>query len=211
MKRRSALINITKGFGIVTLSPSITGVLQSCSNETNEYIPNFFDKNDFNLISKIMEIYLPETNDSPGASTLNLSSFVDIFFDKIATDEDRSFFLKSIGLFKNKLLAQKKGFELIKLIENSLRVPVKQQEDQDEEIDMYIDSISTKGENYFIPSDKVMIYGFLSKLKDIALFGFFRNEVVAKKHMSYSPVPGQQKGCLDLNEATKGKVWAINR
>ena len=36
MKRRSALINITKGFGIVTLSPSITGVLQSCSNEKNK-------------------------------------------------------------------------------------------------------------------------------------------------------------------------------
>ena len=26
--------------------------------------------------------------------------------------------------------------------------------------------------------------------------------------MSYNPVPGKQIGCIDLNEASGGKVWS---
>ena len=35
------------------------------------------------------------------------------------------------------------------------------------------------------------------------------NEFIAKNEMEYLPVPGKYDGCIDLNEATGGKVWAL--
>ena len=34
-------------------------------------------------------------------------------------------------------------------------------------------------------------------------------EYIGEKVLAYDPVPGQQKGCVDLIEATGGKSWSI--
>ena len=35
------------------------------------------------------------------------------------------------------------------------------------------------------------------------------NEYVAKNLLSYIPIPGDYKGCVDLEETTGGKAWTL--
>ena len=50
---------------------------------------------------------------------------------------------------------------------------------------------------------------YLFTLRSLAIRAFEGNAIIGKEHLAYSPVPGQQKGCVDLQETTGGKKWAL--
>ena len=37
----------------------------------------------------------------------------------------------------------------------------------------------------------------------------YNNEFIAKNVLDFRPIPGEQKGCVDLQETTGGLVWAV--
>lgn len=41
------------------------------------------------------------------------------------------------------------------------------------------------------------------------LVTFKTNEFIGENVMAYAPIPGQQKGCVDLMETTGGKAWSL--
>ena len=60
-----------------------------------------------------------------------------------------------------------------------------------------------------ILDENILEYTFIKKLRDYTVMSFRINEFIAKNEMEYLPVPGKYDGCIDLNEATGGKVWAL--
>ena len=38
---------------------------------------------------------------------------------------------------------------------------------------------------------------------------FKTNEFIGEEVLAYAPIPGEQKGCVDLMEATGGKAWSL--
>ena len=50
---------------------------------------------------------------------------------------------------------------------------------------------------------------YLFNLRSLAVEAFKENAIIGEQHLAYAPVPGQQKGCVDLQEATGGKAWAL--
>ena len=70
MDRRKALGNIGQGIGTIIVTPSIVSIFQRCQS-SKTFNPTFFIAEDFNLISRLMEIIIPKT-DIPGAIELKL-------------------------------------------------------------------------------------------------------------------------------------------
>ena len=85
MDRRNALKNIGKGLGTITITPTILNLLQSCQNST-AWNTVFFNKEQFLVVSKLMEIIIPET-ETPGAISLKLPEFIDAYIHNVI-DED---------------------------------------------------------------------------------------------------------------------------
>ena len=59
MDRRKALGNIGKGIGTIIVTPSIVSIFQRCQS-SKTFNPTFFKSEDFNLISRLMEIIIPK-------------------------------------------------------------------------------------------------------------------------------------------------------
>ena len=68
---------------------------------------------------------------------------------------------------------------------------------------------SYKNSSMAIPEEAMAYYSIVN-ISDWAVTGYrWGNEFIAKNVLDYRPVPGQQKGCVDLSEATGGLVWAL--
>jgi len=187
MDRRDALKNIGKGLGTITITPSILNLFQSCQNSTSWNIV-FFNKEQFLVVSKLMEIIIPET-ETPGAISLKLPEFVDSYIKNVINNEKRKISIKN-GL--NKFI------DLVKsgtTKEEINKISVKEWEDQLKKILISEDN-----------NDIITIA--IKDLRKLTVGAYKINEFVGEKLMAYNPIPGQQKGCVDLNEASGGIVWS---
>ena len=189
MDRRNALKNIGKGLGTITITPSILNLFQSCQNSTTLNTV-FFNKEQFLVVSKLMEIIIPET-ETPGAISLKLPEFIDAYIYNVI-DED--------NISSNKILKDglNKFIDLVKSKtkkEEINKISVKEWEDQLKKI------LISEGN-----SDIITIA--IKDIRKLTVGAYKINEFVGEKLMAYNPVPGQQKGCVDLNEASEGLVWS---
>ena len=66
-----------------------------------------------------------------------------------------------------------------------------------------------KGEAVKPLSKDINSYIFLDGLRQLSIWGFRNSEYIGEKVLAYDPVPGQQRGCVDLIETTGGKSWSI--
>ena len=189
MDRRKALKNIGKGIGTITLTPSILNLFQSCQNSSSINL-GFFNKEQFSVVSKLMEIIIPET-ETPGAISLKLPEFIDAYIYNVIDDDNISSkevlnegLNKFIDLVKSETKKEKINKISYKDWEDQLR-KVFISEEKNDEITIAIKDI-----------------------RKLTVGAYKINEYVGENLMSYNPVPGKQIGCIDLNEASGGKVWS---
>ena len=189
MDRRNALKNIGKGLGTITITPSILNLFQSCQNSTT-LNSVFFNKEQFLVVSKLMEIIIPET-ETPGAISLKLPEFIDAYIYNVI-DED--------NITSNKILKEglNKFIDLVRsetTKQETNEISIKEWEDQLRKV------LFSESKN-----DKITIA--IQDLRKLTVGAYKINEFVGENLMAYNPVPGKQIGCVDLNEATKGVVWS---
>ena len=189
MDRRNALKNIGKGLGTITITPSILKLFQSCQNST-ALNSVFFNKEQFLVVSKLMEIIIPET-ETPGAISLKLPEFIDAYIYNVI-DED--------NITSNKILKEglNKFIDLVRsetTKQETNEISIKEWEDQLRKV------LVSESKN-----DKITIA--IQDLRKLTVGAYKINEFVGENLMAYNPVPGKQIGCVDLNEATKGVVWS---
>lgn len=60
-----------------------------------------------------------------------------------------------------------------------------------------------------IPSGEEGAAKFAQELRSLTVNAFKTNEFIGENVMAYAPIPGQQKGCVDLMETTGGKAWYL--
>ena len=189
MDRRKALKNIGKGLGTITMTPSVLNLLQSCQNSSSINL-GFFNKEQFSVVSKLMEIIIPET-ETPGAISLKLPEFIDAYIYNVI-DEDNISSKEVLNEGLNNFI------DLVKLEtkkEQINKISVKQWEDQLRKVLISEDN-----------NDKIT--RAVKDIRKLTVGAYKINEFVGENLMSYKPVPGIQKGCFDLNEASGGKVWS---
>ncbi|OUW34721.1 MAG: hypothetical protein CBD39_03180 [Flavobacteriaceae bacterium TMED179] len=204
MDRRKALKNIGTGIGTFTVSPSIISLFNSCQQDTIQDIVTFSNEQ-YDFITKLMDIIIPKT-DTPGAIELNLNKFIDIYINEVWPSEIKMVFL--LGLDKCLITHSKSGIEELKLLlDKTFKIDKEISDKYDDLISDYQEQIEL---GYKASIDKdILEYLFLKKLRDMTIMSFKINEYVAKNLLAYSPIPGDYKGCVDLQETTGGKLWSL--
>ena len=204
MDRRRALKNLGTGIGAFTLSTSMINLLQSCQNQTSLNLLTFSSKQ-FSFVSKLMDLIIPGT-DLPGATDLKLNIFIDSYISEVWYSQNKNVFIKGL----DKCLLEVKNHDdknLIALLDKYLKIDKKISDKYDDMISDYEDKVKL-GQN---PSfdQNVFQYVFIKKLRDLSVMSFKINEYRAENVLAYNPIPGNYKGCVDLENTTGGKAWSL--
>ena len=61
----------------------------------------------------------------------------------------------------------------------------------------------------FMNTKESQSYIFLYSFRELLVSAFKTNEYIGKNILVYRPIPGEQRGCVDLIESTNGRAWTI--
>jgi len=191
MDRRKALRSIGTGIGAIAVTPSVVSLFQSCQSVAT-YTPVFISENDFKIVSNLMEMIIPKT-DIPGAIELKLPEFVDAYIDAVWDEKRKTDFKEAWTAFissSNKAAGKENANDLSTT-------------DWDAQLAKYL----KPGND--VPADETLASQFANQLRSITVNAFKTNEFIGEEVLAYAPIPGEQKGCVDLMEATGGKAWSL--
>jgi hypothetical protein len=212
MERRKALKNIGISLGSMTLTPSLVTVFQSCQSET-DWTPRFFSLDQNKIVSKFLEIIIPETDGIPGASELKLIRYIDAYASFAQEKNIRG--IKNLdSLISNTLNTTSKS-NINKLTsddcENQLKKYLLAEENQIKQWTiLYNEYWSENNTNKEVISEEALAYFSIFTIRNWAISAYrYNNEFIAKNVLDFRPIPGEQKGCVDLQETTGGLVWAV--
>lgn len=215
MQRRTALKNIGLSFGALTLTPTVASLLQSCQTTEAGWAPTLLTQEEAGVMAKITDVMLPTTATVPGASDLNLIQFIDAYLTNVSSPEEQEFAKMATGIFAGVVKAATSKENAADLtaedidvqLNKFLRATPEDQATRGEAFSDYIISLE-EGKTASPPVEGVC-QNYLFNLRSLAIRAFKGNAIIGKEHMAYAPVPGQQKGCVDLQEATGGKAWTL--
>ena len=191
MDRRKALKNIGNGIGAIAVTPAVVSLFQSCQTSAT-YNPLFIPKDDFKIISNLMEMIIPKT-DIPGAVELKLPEFVDAYIDAVWDEEEKTDFTETWEVF----------------ISSSTKAAGKENENDLSAADWDAQLAKYLKPGNDLPADEILASQFVNQLRSLTVNAFKTNEFIGEEVLAYAPIPGEQKGCVDLMEATGGKAWSL--
>jgi len=198
MDRRKALRTIGFGTTAITVTPAVVGMLQSCQTQTDTFSPIHFSKENFSVVSQLMDLIIPDT-DIPGAIELKLPEFLDGFIDVIMNEKAQKKITDGLDQFI--VLALKdSGKSSANRLDRS---------DLDAQLAKYLKA--DQQQQNLVQDDETYqkASAFAKQLRSMTINAFKTNEYIGENVMAYAPIPGEQKGCVDLMETTGGKAWSL--
>ena len=199
MKRRDALKNLGFATGFFVATPTIVSLLQSCTNDIKTWTPEFLTIEQGIVLTKIVDVILPKTEDLPSATELNVPQFIDKYINTVTDDEGQA----SIKIaFNNIISILKPNAEdsIDEITDENYKalldkhMLIKDQIDEEREVNP--ESLEyTKSE-------------FLNGLKWMTINAYLTTEQIGEKVLVYDPVPSQYY-CGDLQELTGGKSYSL--
>ena len=214
MQRRTALKNIGLSFGALTLSSTVVSLFESCQTGAAAWSPEFFTAEQAGFVSKVIDVMLPTTI-TPGANDLNLTQFMDGYMQYVASPEDRTFAQMALPIV-SKLTLEAAGKTKADDITNEdidvqlnrfLRADEATQEARGKALDVWAEA-TENGETLVLPEEGAA-QAMINSLRRLAIFSFKNSEVIGETVLAYAPVPGEQKGCISVEEATGGRAWSL--
>lgn len=200
MNRRDALKGMGLSLGYIIATPTILSMLQSCSTKAEKWVPLFHSDIQALVLEGLVDLILPKTKDTPGALDVNVPKFIDLYVAEALTDEDNETY--------------KLGFEAvmdelgIPNVEPDPEQPIKlKTEDLDAILSKYL-RIS-KAQRLAYITEKHLVFMTLLTIRDQTVWAYKTSKEIGKNVLAYDPVPGEQKGCISVEEATGGKAWSL--
>jgi hypothetical protein len=197
MDRRKALRTIGFGTTAITVTPAVVGMLQSCQTQTDTFSPIHFSKENFSVVSQLMDLIIPDT-DIPGAIELKLPEFLDGFIDVIMNEKAKKKITDGLDQFIAIALKDTGKSNASRLERSDLDAQLAKYLKADQQQQ----NSAQDDENYQTAST------FAKQLRSMTINAFKTNEYIGENVMAYAPIPGEQKGCVDLMETTGGKAWS---
>jgi hypothetical protein len=198
MKRRDLLKKVGFGVGALAVSPFTISLLQSC-NKDFSWNPFFFKKGDIEFLNELSDLIIPSSAKIPGSKELNLLRFVDIYISKVLSKGEQKTIYNALDKFKLEYLKSSSLSNIDSKTLNSL-------------LDYFFVKNKPKHDiwmNDFMSTEESQSYIFLYSLRELLISAFKTNEYIGKNILVYRPIPGEQRGCVDLIEATNGRAWTI--
>ena len=200
MDRRRVLKKIGYGSSAMVVTPQIINMLHSCKSNVNKYLPIFFANNQFQFVSKIMDLVIPKT-DIPGAIELKLPEFLDNYIVVVMNQNDKETILRRTNNFIKLILNETKKNGSMEINSNDLNTQLKKYLlASDKQIESWEEANK---------SQELEVYNYLIQIRSLTLNAFRLNEYIGEKVLAYDPIPGERKVCLDLKKTTGGKRWSL--
>ena len=198
MKRRDALKNIGLAAGFAIATPSFLSILQSCTNQP-VWIPNYLTKEEQVVLTNLVDIILPKTENTPSATEVKIPQFIDKYIYEVLDDEDKQLVRTSF----NKVITMLKPTETSTVDEVTT-------EQYTALLDKYL---LLKGEidqeREANPEAKMLTQSeFFVQLKWMTINAYTKSEQVGKNILVYDPIPTAFY-CGDLEELTGGKAYSL--
>ncbi len=209
MKRRDVIKGLGLSLGGLIVAPSALSLLQSCANEKADWVPSFFTEEQALFLNRVTDIILPKTKDSPSATEVNTPQFIDKFANEVLKVEEQDLLKKGFTNFGNLVLKSANTEALNDLKPDHIEpVFAKMLEKTKEEHKAIMENYVEAMENEIQMSEDMTNYVALHAVRGLCIFAYRNSEFVSEEIMAYSPVPGKQKGCIDIGE-TNGKAYSL--
>ena len=200
MDRRKALKSLGLSLGYVVATPTVINMLQSCKKDATSvasWSPKFFSKEEATVVKKLVDLILPRTADLPGASDVNVVEFLDLYTSKVSDKEEQEIYRKGLAT-----------------VLKALDKPVKDLsvEDYDGLLAKYLKANKEEQEAFRNNEQDAPVLETLTRLRGGAIWAYTTSEKIGEEVLAYDPVPGEQKGCISVEEATGewgGKAWSL--
>jgi len=214
MERRKAIKNIGLSFGAMATTPFALSILQSCKAQDTPWIPTFFTEYQGKFIKKLVDTILPATDHLPSATEVNAHIFIDKFSKDVLSVDHKPSFRSITDEIIDELLVIS-GEESIDRIG---------QDSYEELLTTYLPKSKvaynrlTNDINEYVEEDdkdlrgldkELRFFHFLYNFRDLCILAYRTNEVVGEGVMKYKAIPGEQRGCVDLEETTAGMAWSL--
>ena len=198
MKRRDLLKKVGIGAGVLAVSPFTISLLQSCNNDSS-WNPNFFKKGDIEFLNELSDLIIPSSVEIPGSKELNLLRFVDIYISRVLSKGEQKTIYNAFDKFQLEYLKSSSLSNIDSKTLTSL-------------LDYFFIKNKSKHDiwvNDFMNTKESQSYIFLYSFRELLVSAFKTNEYIGKNILVYRPIPGEQRGCVDLIETTNGRAWTI--
>ena len=198
MNRRDYLKKVGIGVGTLAVTPFTISLFQSCQSDLG-WNPVFFKNEHILFLSELSDLIIPSSNEIPGAKELNLLRFVDTYISKVLSKDEKKIFNNSFDGFKSEYLKSSNLSQIDLTTLNSL-------------LDYFLVRNKSKHDiwiNNFMNSGESLSFVFLNSFRKLLINAFKTNQYIGENILVFRPVPGEQKGCVDLQETTNGRAWTI--
>jgi len=213
MNRRKAIKKLGLSLGTITLSPAVLSLLQSCNNDL-DWNPVFFNSSQVNIISELTDLIIPSDEEVPGSKDLNLIKFIDLYIYNVSEKRRQTLLKKSLDSFLKDCLIRSNKTNTINLdrndLETSLIYFLKSNINSQSKWNKAYRKFSNKfNDNENTISDEALSYNFITTIRQLTITAFKGSEYIGENVLVYRPIPGEQEGCVDLQETTGGRAWSI--
>ncbi len=201
MNRRDLLKKVGLGIGTLAVTPVTVSLFQSCQSDL-DWNPIFFKENEINFLIELSDLIIPSSQEIPGAKELDLIKFTDTYISKVLSSKEQKVFKDSFNTFKSEYLKDSEKLNLNRIDLNSIT----------NLLDYYLVDNKSKHDiwtNDFMISNDSLSYLFLNSFRKLVITAFKTNQYIGENVLAFSPIPGEQKGCVDLKEVTNGRAWTI--
>ena len=197
MERREALKKMGLSFGVIIASPIL---FNSCTKESQTY---FFSELELQLISDTADVIIPGTDKLPKASDVGVAQYIDHYILDIVDNDEQSR-IKSFTKRYLSVINPQKPIEF--WVEHAFLSPEVETNNWLKEIDNFGNNDSDTDATL---SDSAAVYALLTNLKSLMIRAYRGSEFVGEQILAYDPVPGRQVGCVDIQQATGGRIWSL--
>jgi len=203
MNRREALKRTTLILGYAVSASAVAGVLGGCTNESvstaaspelaADWAPDFFSKEEINLIMELSETILPET-ETPGAKAANVHRYIDVMLKDHYHLRDQQSFKRGLAMVDEDCLHYY-GRNFVRCAPD---IRLKYLNDLEK------NTIAKQESGEEILGSRP----FFKILKELTWIGFFTSELIGEEYLNYDPIPGGYHGCVPLEE-TGNRNWSL--
>ncbi len=200
MDRRQALKGLGLSLGYVVATPAVISMLQSCKNDTAaavSWTPKFFSADEGIVVKNLVDLILPKTGDLPGASDVNVAEFIDLYLSKAVSKEEQEEYKKGLASVMEALGKPAKDLTT---------------EDYDGLLAKFLKATTEEQEAFRNDEKEGAVLETLTGLRGSAIWAYKTSELVGEEILAYDPIPGEQKGCISVEEATGewgGRAWSL--
>jgi hypothetical protein len=178
MDRRTAIRNLALVIGGAVLLPACTD-----HNPIAHYKHFDINLDQQTLITDMAETIIPKTT-TPGATDLNLYSFIIKMVDDCSTKKDQQAFLRGMGEFN----------DIPKKLFNTSFADCSKKEKED-----VLNSFDKKDNNY-----SKDLHAFYGKVKGLTIFGYTESKYFMTKEVVYELVPGRYNAYYPVKNLKTG-------